>query len=162
MSRDRERQVVYLKEYYQTNREKLLARSKEYRKAHKKEIAAYEKRHYQENRGKRLACVRAYYQTNKEKCLTRVKKYREDHKEEISNYKKEQWNKNHFGGNRDRAMIIDNGQCGFLCGKKAALVHHLDGDPDNNKLKNLIAGCRSCHALVHNECECILRGKNAI
>lgn len=41
--------------------------------------------------------------------------------------------------------------CGILkIGNRYMVIHHIDGNPYNNKVKNLIVLCRKCHPRVHN------------
>lgn len=38
-----------------------------------------------------------------------------------------------------------------LCGSETHLVvHHIDGNPRNNRLENLLVMCRSCHRTIHS------------
>ena len=39
--------------------------------------------------------------------------------------------------------------CGYT-NKKVLLVHHIDRNRKNNKVKNLMWLCRNCHYLIHN------------
>ena len=65
-------------EYYLSNQNKFLAKSKEYYKANKEIIRG------KNNKEKK----KEYYKANKEKILLREKKYREENKEEVANRKK--------------------------------------------------------------------------
>lgn len=35
------------------------------------------------------------------------------------------------------------------CGRRAVVVHHMDGDPENNDQSNLMPMCRPCHEAHH-------------
>lgn len=52
---------------------------------------------------------------------------------------------------RDKYACQNCGICKGLFTKKEDLViHHIDGDKKNSKLKNLVTLCRSCHSKHHN------------
>ena len=55
-----------------------------------------------------------------------------------------------FGnGNRKTTIELDGGKC-RLCGSiKRFRVHHIDGNPSNQELDNLITLCLPCHYQVH-------------
>lgn len=36
-----------------------------------------------------------------------------------------------------------------ICRQKAMEIHHVDGDPENNSLKNRMPVCRKCHTIIH-------------
>jgi len=40
--------------------------------------------------------------------------------------------------------------CGYGEFIRSLVVHHIDGNRDNNDLDNLIPLCRSCHRKIHN------------
>lgn len=50
---------------------------------------------------------------------------------------------------RDRCLEAKGEQCKFCDSTQNVVVHHVDGDRDNNALENLIPVCRSCHNKIH-------------
>jgi len=38
---------------------------------------------------------------------------------------------------------------GFIIRKAKLTVHHIDNDPSNNELSNLVTLCRKCHDKIH-------------
>jgi hypothetical protein len=65
----------------------------------------------------------------------------------------------HFGISRDAIFRVSHGKC-VDCGKKATVVHHLDGDgrtherlglPPGTNSDRLIGLCRACHMERHRE-----------
>jgi len=45
-------------------------------------------------------------------------------------------------------LKMSEGKC-EICGRRASVVHHIDGNKDNNLMDNLIPLCRLCHKAVH-------------
>lgn len=64
--------------------------------------------------------------------------------------KKQPHQKREFRKMRGVAMWLANDTC-FNCDKKdpANHVHHVDHNPENNDLQNLVVLCEPCHILVH-------------
>jgi hypothetical protein len=63
----------------------------------------------------------------------------------------DQWNSGYFGGNglRVRALERDKHTC-QKCGSTEKLeVHHIDENPDNNVIENLVTLCQICHRSHH-------------
>ena len=74
-------------------------------------------------------------------CLAKVKKY----PKEFRNIKHSAWA-------RDKQICQE---CGYNfkdsvnTGSKKMATHHIDGDPKNNNLKNLVVLCSGCHMKMH-------------
>ena len=52
-----------------------------------------------------------------------------------------------------KAQVLERaeGHC-QICGKqKELIIHHIDGNDETNSLRNLIAVCRTCHAVMHRK-----------
>lgn len=47
--------------------------------------------------------------------------------------------------------------CGFKC-DKWQIVHHIDGNPNNNRHSNLMVVCQMCNLIEHAGMGCILQG----
>jgi len=149
-----------MKNYYQENKEKYLARQKLY---------------YQRNREKRLAYQKLYNQKNKDKILEIHKEYRDKNKEKIREYYRDWYEKN--GRNRaenyvegilewanehpervkasrklreavNRGEIKKPEEC-ENCHRTGIKLHahHID----YNDFKNVKWLCASCHKLEHNK-----------
>jgi|688.fasta_scaffold567357_2 hypothetical protein len=67
------------KEYYETNKDKILEYAKEYREDNKDKILEYAKEYYETNKDK----IKEYYETNKDK----IKEYQKDNKDKIKEYR---------------------------------------------------------------------------
>ena len=95
--------VLYSKEYYLKNRERLLVWMKEYDLKHKElksvymkdydlknkeRKSAYMKDYYLKNKEKRSTLMKDYYQKNQEKILTQKKNYGGQHKKQIAAQRK--------------------------------------------------------------------------
>ena len=39
----------------------------------------------------------------------------------------------------------------YLCNKEGRMLHHMDGDKNNNSTENIKVLCPSCHTILHNE-----------
>jgi hypothetical protein len=79
---------LYMKEYYEENKEAFSLRNKDYRETHKEELKLYHKDYYEKNKGKMLSQQKVNGEKNKEVISLRNKDYRETHKEELKLYKK--------------------------------------------------------------------------
>ena len=80
----KEDKAAYDRARYQANREKIIARTKLYKKNNKEKIYAYHKAYREANKEKLNAYHRAYVQNNKEKINAHKKAYREANKEKIN------------------------------------------------------------------------------
>jgi len=61
---------------------------------------------------------------------------------------------------RKRILERDNYACQY-CGFKAEkwqIVHHIDGNPNNNSEKNLMVVCQMCNLIEHAGMGCIVQG----
>jgi len=47
--------------------------------------------------------------------------------------------------------------CGFKC-DKWQIVHHIDGNPNNNSKKNLMVVCQMCNLIEHAGMGCVIQG----
>lgn len=94
--RQTEKQIAKEKNHakYMRNRERYLARSKEYHDARKEEDREYRKRYYQENKKKIDAKNRKWAKKNRDKANEYARKYREAHEEEIKE-KQEKFKQEH-------------------------------------------------------------------
>lgn len=54
-----------------------------------------------------------------------------------------------YGGNRSIRLSINN-ICEVCCNRADLVVHHIDGNKNNNALTNLSTLCRGCHSGIHN------------
>lgn len=78
--------------------------------------------------------------------------WRDNIEEEIT---KEEWKKL-----RLQILNRDNYACQY-CGFKAEkwqIVHHIDGDPNNNEHKNLETICQMCNLIHHSGQGCVVQG----
>ena len=80
----KEDKAAYDRARYQANREKIIARTKLYKKNNKEKIYAYHRAYREANKEKLNAYHRAYVQNNKEKINAHKKAYREANKEKIN------------------------------------------------------------------------------
>lgn len=57
---------------------------------------------------------------------------------------------NHAELKRARIEVLkkSKGKC-EICGKLAKIIHHIDGNKDNQSIDNLMALCRNCHIPLH-------------
>ena len=55
------------------------------------------------------------------------------------------------GGNYKKVLERDNYQCAICGSCNYILVHHLNGNLDDNKLDNLLTLCKSHHAELHGQ-----------
>ena len=59
-------------------------------------------------------------------------------------------------------QLLPNGCCEICGSNKNVDVHHIDGNPQNNDLSNLMRLCRSCHLKAHHPAKtCLICGKKA-
>lgn len=86
---NKEELLLRSKEWYETNKESHLLKGKEYRETHKEEINL-QKKEYRDNHKEEIALGRKeHYITHKEAILLKNKEYRDTHKESIALSKKE-------------------------------------------------------------------------
>ena len=71
-------------EWYQDNREEILAYHKQYDEDHKKEKSAYDKQYREDNKKELSAKGKQYREDNKKELSAKKKQYYQDNKEEIS------------------------------------------------------------------------------
>jgi len=50
---------------------------------------------------------------------------------------------------RERCLKQKINVCNLCGSTKDLIVHHIDGDRDNNSLSNLLPVCRECHEKIH-------------
>lgn len=74
------------------------------------------------------------------------------HNAEFSKEKHGNWRHGTFAYRRilERAGVFPRCALCNLTDKDILLVHHIDKDRKNNKLRNLVWLCHNCHHLVHN------------
>ena len=59
------------------------------------------------------------------------------------------WSNTHYSARRINNLFLHKDKC-ELCGKTGKLdIHHIDENPNNNNLNNLMCLCRSCHMKIH-------------
>ena len=59
------------------------------------------------------------------------------------------WSNTHYSARRINNLFLHKDKC-ELCGKTGKLdIHHIDENPNNNSLDNLMCLCRSCHMKIH-------------
>lgn len=86
------------------------------------------------------------------KCLEKLrvagkKCYYKNHEKNKEKRKHRNWQKR-FGGNRTKVIERDNHSC-QICGyNKKVRVHHINENPNDNRLENLITLCIICHTVV--------------
>ena len=51
---------------------------------------------------------------------------------------------------RDKCLESKGHHCHICDADDYIVVHHIDGNQDNNSLENLIPVCRSCHSRIHS------------
>lgn len=52
---------------------------------------------------------------------------------------------------RKRAVNLHGEQCKMCNSRRNVVVHHIDGNRNNNRINNLIPLCAECHGYIH-EC----------
>ena len=75
------------REYYRKNKEKMLERSRQYRKEHPEKWVQY-RRNAKEKRSMGLDYYQRYYQRNKEKLAEYAQRWKEAHPEKIKEYQR--------------------------------------------------------------------------
>lgn len=83
-SAEQDKKREYDKAYYKANKEKILARCKEYREANKDNIHLYQKQYCIKHK----ACRSDYYKANKEKLQAQMKVYKEINKDKLKAQRK--------------------------------------------------------------------------
>jgi len=63
----------------------------------------------------------------------------------------ERGSRGNWRGVRHRALLRDGFQCRDCPEREHLAVHHVDGDPRNDALDNLIVLCPTCHNRRHRE-----------
>jgi hypothetical protein len=102
---------------------------------------------------------RNYYLKNRERLIAqeRERYYRLRLDPEFREARKREREITHFGTSRESIFARSDGKC-VDCGKKATIVHHLDGDGRTNERLGLPPGkapdrlvglCRACHVRRH-------------
>lgn len=81
--KSKEKRRIKQREYYLKNREHILAKAAEYRKAHRKELNQYFKRRYADNREKLLADMKEYREAHREEKIKYLRDYYSKNKEEL-------------------------------------------------------------------------------
>lgn len=60
------------------------------------------------------------------------------------------WSDTHTTARKINDLILHKDKC-EKCGKTGKLdIHHIDENPNNNNLDNLMCLCRSCHMKIHH------------
>ena len=102
----------------------------------------YARQWRKDNPKKSNAATRRYRQKNLEECRRRGRECQVKLN-----------NKNRFGGLKFKVLERDRYICQIckkdVSGKGLAVVHHKDGDKQNNTMKNLVTLCKSCHPKIH-------------
>ena len=83
------------KQYYKSNKNKIVEQQKQYRDDNKDKIAEYKKQYYKDNKDKILERQKQYYKDNKDK----IKQYYKDNKDTILEYQKQ-----HYEDNKDTIL----------------------------------------------------------
>ena len=78
-----------MKQYYQSNKEKVLEQSKKYYQANNEKIKERQKQYRQANNEKMKQYNKQYYQANNEKMKERQKQYRQANNEKMKQYNKQ-------------------------------------------------------------------------
>jgi hypothetical protein len=65
-------------------------------------------------------------------------------------YNNSSWSDTHTTARKINELILHKEKC-EKCGKTGKLdIHHIDENPNNNNLDNLMCLCRSCHMKTHH------------
>jgi 5-methylcytosine-specific restriction endonuclease McrA len=85
-------------------------------------------------------------------CADKINRYsRQCRLNNIDKYKKVALKGSHhrrFGGLREQVIERDNKSC-QICGYSSSIVvHHINENPKDNRIENLITICRICHTVV--------------
>jgi len=51
---------------------------------------------------------------------------------------------------REKAIEANGERCEICESTKSIVVHHVDGDRDNNNIDNLLVVCETCHGKIHS------------
>ncbi len=86
-------------------------------------------------------------------CQDKCNKYAKNwfNKDRIGNLRKinEHTRRYRFGGLRDKIVERDNNICQICFRKEYKIcVHHINEDPKDNRMDNLVCLCRQCHMIV--------------
>lgn len=153
------------KEYYGSNKKRILATQKNYAQEHKEKITAYRKEYRKNNRQKILENDRTYYLNNIEKFREyekknkiRIfkcrKKYRETHKDQFKFYRQNREAKKRelpYSLNKKQWVKIKQyfgNKCAY-CGKEEPLAqeHFIPLSKGGEyTINNIIPSCKSCNS----------------
>lgn len=143
-----EERKEYSREYYRRNRERLLAKRKEYYQENSEQIKEYNRERHRRNAEQEREKQRIWRKNN----ASKIKQYREEHKAEIAQYAKEYRAKtkakykeaHHAVSNAIKLGKLKKQVC-EACGAKSAQAHH----DDYNKPLEVRWFCRRCHLEWH-------------
>ena len=79
----RDERRIYLKNYYENNKDLLSEKGRQYREAHRDEVKERKKKWHEDNRESILAKHKLYYEATKEQRLEKAKQYKENNKDKI-------------------------------------------------------------------------------
>ena len=108
----------YKKEYYQKNKEKMLANMRKYQKQNREKINEIRRNYYKKNKEsinheKRRQYMKIYRQENKERIQKTMKKYNQNNKEKLNeNRRKYRQNKKNVQSNNNEGTSFVNPQAG--------------------------------------------------
>ena len=81
---NREQMAARDKRYYDDHREEIKAKSKQYRENHREQIAAHAKQYREDHREEIKAKSKQYRENHREQIAAHAKQYREDHREQYN------------------------------------------------------------------------------
>ena len=139
------------REYYQRNKEKILAANRRWRAENKEKVALGNKKKYKRNKEKIKAKQREYYQKNREGILEKKRQYYEENREKYSEASRKKRSRRYFGGKKYKVLRRDGHRCSLCTSVSDLIVHHKNFSIKDNSLSNLQTLCRSCHSKIHSE-----------
>ena len=167
VSKDRK---SYLKDYYQKNKEKILAYNKKYSKEHRKEETVrrlkYNNSHREKQKEYSKKRNKAYYEQNKEREKERGRKYYWEHLDSVRAYRKKynqehrkkarlQWRKKvceeKYGISFEEysEMLSAQNGCCAICGKHESKLKKslcIDHDHNTGTVRGLL--CTNCNRAI--------------